>query len=170
MGMDRRTFSQWLKATRDGLGYSQGELGALIGMERTYVNELENNPRKWPKPATRARFHAVFGTSDEDLVAAGVATRKEYPRPSGGARVVYLPAAREAGEAPPTVMPSLAGVPAELADMLGRIAWTPEHVAALEPVLRMLVRSTEAISAPAPAGTPAAPPPAAAPSGRSEGR
>lgn len=135
-GMDALTFGRWLKDTREAHGYSQGELGALIGMKRTYVNALENDPRKWPKPVTRARFHAVFGTSDEDLVAAGAATRKVYPRPSGGERVVYLPAPRGAGTAPPApVMPSLDTVPPAVAELLAAITWTPETTQAVAMLL-----------------------------------
>lgn len=165
----RATFGDWLRETREAHGYSQSALAAELEMARTYVVNLERT-QTWPQPDTRARFHAVFGTSDEDIVAFGAATRREYARAGKPPRIAYEPTVRRGDPPPAPVTPSLAGVPPELADMLGRIAWTPDHVAALEPVLRMLVRSTEALSAPAPAGTPAAPPPAAAPSGRSEGR
>lgn len=108
-------------------------------MKRPYLSEIETTD-KFPLTETRARFHRVFGTSDDDLVREGVAVRREYPRPSGEPRVIYEAASREAA-APERV--EAGRLPEELTGLLNQIPWTEEHVRVITPILKMLIRSIE---------------------------
>lgn len=123
----RRTFGDWLKTTREEQGYSQSELGEMIDMHRTYVNNLERAD-KWPRPETRERFHRVFGTTDDDLVCAGIAERKVFPRPGRPDVVRY--------EQIKVRTVSMDDVPDEVKEMLVEIDWSSRNT---EMVTRMLM-------------------------------
>lgn len=130
------TFGDWLKQQREANGYSQGQLAEEVGVHRTYINQLENG-QTWPKPETRAKYHAVFGTTDDDLVRAGVATRKVFRRSDGSELVRYVPVKRT--KAPPSgESDALSSALRLIEDQLRRIGDSPAS-------LRLAVNAVQSI-------------------------
>lgn len=78
VGMNMATFGHWLKMQRAARRLSQSGLARALGMDRSQVAKMESGAIGLPKEETRARLHAYFGTSDDDLVAAGVLARLEF--------------------------------------------------------------------------------------------
>ena len=70
--MQTMTYGEWLRSQRRRRGLSQERLGELAGKHRTHINRIENGGIDLPADDTRAIFHAVLGTSEDDLVAAGI--------------------------------------------------------------------------------------------------
>jgi len=66
------TYAEWLRAARKRNNYTQGQLGELAGLGRTYINTLENGGVQLPTKETRDKIHGVLGTSDEELIDRGV--------------------------------------------------------------------------------------------------
>lgn len=70
------TFGGWLKRRRGVRGepgfVSQQELADRVGVLRTYVNQIENGRIGIPALPLRQRIHGVLGTTEDDLIAAGI--------------------------------------------------------------------------------------------------
>lgn len=81
----KQTFGQWLRGKREETGLSQERLAVAVGVDRAYVNKVERGKVNLPNPETRERFHQVLGTSEEDLVRAGIVqgVRQTYLDQSG---------------------------------------------------------------------------------------
>lgn len=141
----RATFGDWLRDTRESHGYSQSQLANDTDMNRTYIVNLENTPT-WPKPETRARFHAVFRTTDDDIERYGAARKRERPLPNGRVRVTYEPVVRR-GDAPPVAVGDL---PPALAELIKSIEWTEENVEAITPFLKRIARADAQEPTPSP--------------------
>lgn len=95
--MDGLTFGDWLRGQRRRMGWSQAELARRVEVSPSYVSRVEGGSIGLPEPETRARFHAVFGTTEADLEQLGIVPRYDEwgrvipgdARASGG-RVVAL--------------------------------------------------------------------------------
>ena len=81
------SFGEWVVMERDKREMSQGDLEAQTGISHSHMSKIENGRVRNPADTTRARFHRVFGTSDDDLVEAGLLTKR--PRMGGG--FIYEP-------------------------------------------------------------------------------
>lgn len=95
VGMNTATFGGWLKLQRTMRRLSQAALGREMGMDRSHIAKMESGHIGLPAEETRARFHQYFGTTEDDLVSAGVLCRLDFPNRG----TIYVPA----GEVPPTV-------------------------------------------------------------------
>ena len=157
IGMSRRaTFGQWLRATRLEHGLSQEALATQAGLNRTQVVNLEHTTT-WPRDGTRAKYHAVFGTSDEDVVAFGAATRHVHHPQGKPARVSYAPTVRRGDHAAMDVVPGLDAVPVSVQEVLAEIPWTPKTTDIVTSLLEAVAkreRNATAEVAPNASGTP----------------
>ena len=100
-----QSFGDWLVHKREERELSQGRLATASGIARPYITRMESpGGVKLPTPETRQKLHRVLGTSDDDLVAAGVAIRKEYPGRDGAVVVEYEPAPRPEDTFTPEVL------------------------------------------------------------------
>lgn len=105
-GMERLTFGDWLRGMRSRHGeMTQQALADATGLQRSYIVRIERGGVKLPNEETRARFHAVFGTTEADLEQLGIVPRyDEWGRvipgdaQASGGRVVALD--ESAGELP----------------------------------------------------------------------
>ena len=84
-------FARWLERTREDLGWSKAALAKASGVDRAYIQRLEAGTVAEPGDNVRARLHTALGTSDDDLVDAGLYERREYPQPDGSTMVTYTP-------------------------------------------------------------------------------
>lgn len=66
------TFAEWLKVERKRARLTQQRLADIAGLGRTYVITLEKGHVNLPQFETRARIHKALGTSEQDLIDAGV--------------------------------------------------------------------------------------------------
>lgn len=69
---ERTTFQSWLRGERIRVGLSQEELSVAAGLGSNYVNKIEKRRVDLPTMETRLKLHKVLGTSDNDLVEAGI--------------------------------------------------------------------------------------------------
>ena len=134
------SFGQWLRHTRMAHGLSQAALARKTGMSRTHIIATERNAT-WPRDETRDRLHDFFKTSDEDLVAAGVARRVVYEVPGRPPQVTYEPTVRRGDQVPVEVAPSLEGVPADVVKALGDVDWTDQNREIVLGILATLTRA-----------------------------
>lgn len=101
-GMKWMSFADWLKRERTAAKLSQGRLAEATGISRPYITRMEKpGGVGLPTPAIREKLHAVFGTSDDQLVEEGVAVRREYPQADGSVSVEY-----EVAPAPSLIPPA----------------------------------------------------------------
>ena len=77
------TYGEWLTRTREEQGYSQNALAKISGVERSHLWKVEKGRINEPDEDTRGRLHAVFGTSDGDLVELGILEGVTYQRAKG---------------------------------------------------------------------------------------
>lgn len=70
------TFGDWLRSKRGMRGapgfVTQEELARRMGVERTFVVQLENPKRPTPTYPTRMKIHAALGTTEDELIALGI--------------------------------------------------------------------------------------------------
>ena len=92
VGMSRMRFGHWLKAQRAARRLSQADLEQRAGMGEKYVSRLENG-KTTPGEDVRRRIHGVLGTTEDDLVNAGILTIVQVP----GHDPVYVPATDDMG-------------------------------------------------------------------------
>lgn len=127
------SFDVWLRKMRKRAGLTQAALGDTAGLNRTYINRLEHGASELPKRATRNKLHGVFGSTDDDMIAAGVfhidpQTEEEIAGPAPA--VISPPTATAHGEAlAPTIY--LSGVSAGEGQGSGALTVVPEAVAKL---------------------------------------
>lgn len=114
--MNTHTFADWLQRTREAQGYSKNALANASGVNRSHIYKMENGEIAEPAEDTRARLHAVFGTSDADLEALGIMRRRDYQR-AGRTVTVYEYAPRPL--IPPAQVPN--GVSASHDPMLAEV-------------------------------------------------
>lgn len=75
-GMERLTFGDWLRGMRFRHGeMTQQALADATGLQRSYIVKVETGRVQLPEAETRARFHAVFGTTEADLEQLGIVPR-----------------------------------------------------------------------------------------------
>lgn len=81
--METVTFADWVRGQRTKRRWSQGELARRLDMHRSYISRIEGGVIALPEAETRARFHAVFDTTDADLERLGIVPRYRdaFPRP-----------------------------------------------------------------------------------------
>lgn len=70
--MGKMTFGKWLRDQRRVRDVTQSELSAKANLAYGQVSKYERGVLKLPTEDVRDRIHAVLGTSDDDLVDAGV--------------------------------------------------------------------------------------------------
>ena len=80
------TYGDWLKEARRARGLTQKRVSEVAGMGVSHVSRIENGGIDLPTKATRDRIHEALGTSDDDLVSAGIL--KKYTQTDG--TVVYV--------------------------------------------------------------------------------
>lgn len=80
------TYGDWLKAAREDAGMTQKALALAIGLKgddaRTYISTLERGKINMPNLENRERIHAVLGTSEQDLIRAGIIEGRVEPAPT----------------------------------------------------------------------------------------
>jgi len=64
-----RAFGKKVRELREVRGWSQSRMGAEVGLQRTYINAVENGGRNVTL-ATIGRFARAFGLSLETLFAS----------------------------------------------------------------------------------------------------
>lgn len=131
--MARMEFGDWLRVERRSRGLTQREVEEAAEISHSHYSKMENGGIKLPAPETRKRIHEVFGTSDDDLVAAGILELRTF-RSIDGQRetTLYVPPAEEdrrdetarealqrlerlvADDAPGTAAGAMEGLPAHL--------------------------------------------------------
>lgn len=89
MDMKRTGFGHWLYEKRIARRWSQADLEREAGLSERYASRLEGKA-KAPQDEVRERIHKALGTSDDDLVQAGILERIDTP----GYGPVYVPAAQ----------------------------------------------------------------------------
>ena len=74
MHMDgaRVRYGAWMKKARNEKGITQVELATATGIGQTYLSKIESGKVDLPNAEMRDRIHDVLGTSERDLVEAGV--------------------------------------------------------------------------------------------------
>jgi transcriptional regulator with XRE-family HTH domain len=77
--MNVNTFGDWLKAQRRLRKLSQRDVESAAGITHSHMSKMENGHIDLPGDETRARIHAALGTSEDDLVAAGILERIDSP-------------------------------------------------------------------------------------------
>lgn len=70
--MEKVTFGDWVRGNRIRTKLSQSALGREIGMDRGHISKIESGHIGLPEEETRARFHRVFGTSEQELIEEGI--------------------------------------------------------------------------------------------------
>ena len=75
--MTDTTFADWLRTTRESQGYSKNALANASGVDRSHIFKMEKGQIPEPAEDTRQRLHAVFGTSDDELVDGFTAHRRK---------------------------------------------------------------------------------------------
>lgn len=76
--MSDMTFARWLKARRIERGLTQIELEHDAGLSEKYVSAAERGRVKLPEPETRERIHHALGTTEDQLVEAGLLKRLDF--------------------------------------------------------------------------------------------
>ena len=71
-GRPRLRYGDWLKATRAHKGITQVELATASGIGQTYLSKIESGKVDLPNAELRDRIHHVLGTTEDNLVEAGV--------------------------------------------------------------------------------------------------
>lgn len=84
--MKTTTYGAWLKWQRNRRKLTQKQVEEAVGVDHSQYSKWEND-RNVAQPDTREKFHAYYGTTDDDLVAAGVL--KTYPGINGETNYVY---------------------------------------------------------------------------------
>ena len=92
--MDRAPFGHWLKAQRRVRKLTQAGLEAAAGLGDNYVSKVERGELRLPGEDVRERIHRALGTTDDDLVRAGILERIDTP----GYEPVYVPAAHASSQ------------------------------------------------------------------------
>lgn len=88
MDMNKPDFGHWLQVQRASRGLTQREVEEGATISHSHYSRIENGRIGMPDASTRKRIHAVLGTSDDDLVEAGILDKTEV----SGREPVYLPA------------------------------------------------------------------------------
>lgn len=94
--MKHLSFGNWLKHMRLVHGMTQRQLEQAAELSEKYVSRIERKGTVLPEEDLRFRIHRVFGTTEDDLVDAGILVRLESPVEGGGS--VYISAASVARE------------------------------------------------------------------------
>lgn len=68
----RTRYGQWLKKCRADKGITQVQLAVAAGIGQTYLSKIESGKVDLPNAELRDRIHDVLGTTEDQLVAAGV--------------------------------------------------------------------------------------------------
>lgn len=89
-GMTTETFGEWLATQRKRRKLRQADLSRDAGVNATYISKIERGDIDLPGEETRAKFHAALGTTEEDLVTAGILERIDSP--VAGGLPVYIAA------------------------------------------------------------------------------
>jgi transcriptional regulator with XRE-family HTH domain len=84
----RQTYGEWLKAQRVARGYSQKRVSEGTGIGTTYLSKIESGTVDLPNPELRERVHDFFGTTEDDLVSAGVIAIPGRDRRTGALPIV----------------------------------------------------------------------------------
>lgn len=84
------TFGDWLRSKRKARRLTQEELAVDAHLNRTYINAIENGRVQLPTADTREKLHRVLGTSDQDLISAGLLVVDEYGLESLNSPLVNL--------------------------------------------------------------------------------
>ena len=71
-GMGNLTFGDWVRGQRMHRGWKQAELARRMEMDAGHISKIEHNRIGMPEEETRVRFHAVFGTTEADLIELGI--------------------------------------------------------------------------------------------------
>ncbi len=80
----RETIGPMIRRLRKRQGLSQAQLGAVVGMSRAYLSQLESSDRKWPEKYV-ASLAAALGTLPSELgrAAGRIVDDDDYPMPEG---------------------------------------------------------------------------------------
>lgn len=73
--MNHPSYGSWLRMQRRLHGLRQADLEEKAGLGYSHVSKIERGVLRMPTEEVRQRIHEVLGTSEEDLVNAGVLTR-----------------------------------------------------------------------------------------------
>lgn len=84
--MSSQRFGDWLKRERRARGLRQQDLEVQANLGLNYVSKIERGRVGLPEDDTRGRIHRVLGTSDDDLVEAGILRKHQV----GDRLPVYL--------------------------------------------------------------------------------
>lgn len=141
MSMNTKTFGEWLRNEREARRLSQAEVERRSGISHSHYSKMENNKIPRPVEETRAKLHAVFGTSDDDLVRAGILRPRSVRSASGGHVTTIYEYDDGDSPTPATVTQERTSIPSEIAELLDAISWTPDNVAAVKPLLEHIVRA-----------------------------
>ena len=82
-GMNEPTFGAWLELQRRRRKLTQRAFGEAAALKPSYISKIENGHIFLPDEETRFRIHAVLGTTEDDLVTAGILERIEPIEPGG---------------------------------------------------------------------------------------
>lgn len=121
-GMHRTSFGDWLKAQRAVRRVSQYGLADATGIDRTHIAKMESGSIALPGDATRVRLHEFFGTTDDDLVEAGILERIQV----GDRPAVYLPAtlASRSSAGREGKAEDCSDIPSQVLQLLREIRWS----------------------------------------------
>lgn len=96
MGMARLSYGQWLRIERRARALTQKQVEEAAEISHSHYSKLENEGIKLPEKSTRDRIHKVFGTTDDDLVDAGILQKRVFRSTDGEREVtIYGPAEEE---------------------------------------------------------------------------
>lgn len=143
--MSSTTYGHWLKEQRKLRRMPQAELEERADLSVNYVSRVENGRLNMPTEEVRQRIHAAFGTTEEDLVEAGLLRRMQY-----NGRTWYVPIrdeGRAAQDAPP--LPGAVGfneVVTAFTDAARGITWTPQMVNGIVQQIKMYGTIQEGIA------------------------
>jgi len=70
--MERSAYGKWLRAARRAKRLTQQQLADAVGIDRSYVVKIETGKVQLPEEFSRARFHKVLETSEDELIALGI--------------------------------------------------------------------------------------------------
>lgn len=134
--MSNITFGTWLKEQRALRRMSQVALEERADLSDKHVSKFETGNYGMPTEDVRLRIHEALGTTEEDLVEAGLLRRMQYQ-----GRVWYVPIrdeGRASQDAPPIpgALP-LADVASAFTDAARGMVWTPAMVQAIVQQIKM---------------------------------
>lgn len=135
--MTNLNFGDWLKEQRAIRRMTQTDLEEAASLGPKYVSKLEAGIIKTPRDNVRERIHEALGTSDEDLVIAGIFSKVTHEGDT-----VYLPRQSQKGLGVVTVQPqtplTASYVNEELAQAAEAVRWNQALLDAVLSQIRMI--------------------------------